>query len=190
LRRLLYITITLSIIYLILDYQAYYYGLGKGYLSKKIPKKFSIHILFAGSDLRYQGMIIDESGVGGVFLFYRGSTIYLDNNSNIENKIVVKKVLGYYFNDDNFIVKILEPGNKITTIQIIAKISKKDVSDINHSLYKITNINESKLKYINLDKSILYFQYFQLAKNISLIALVINISIFLIGLIVPSKLKW
>ena len=42
-----------------------------------------------------------------------------------------------------------------------------------HDLSIVSGFNEKDLKYVNLDKSIMYFQYFRLLKNISFIALII-----------------
>jgi hypothetical protein len=177
-----FLTLLFLLVFLILDYQSYYYGLGKGFFSKKIPESVHVKILFAGSDLGYQGMIIDEDDIGGVYLIRPSSAIIIEYpyNPNSIKQIFVTKILGYYFDRESFIVKILSSDNSIKHIKIIAQLY---YDYYGHILLEWSQFNEKKFKYINLDKSISYFQYFKLIKNLFFVAFIVMSTLLLYKLI-------
>jgi hypothetical protein len=183
-KKISFFTLLFLLLFLIFDCQSYYYGYGWGILSKKIPKSAHVKILFAGSDLGNQGMIIKEDDIGGVYLIHSSEKMPMiiegSSNSSGIKRIYVKKVLGYYFDQELFIVKILSSNNNVKNINIIAQ----QYSDYYaHTLFECKQVNEKELKYINLDKSILYFQYFRLIKNLFFLTFIIMSIILLYKII-------
>lgn len=179
-----YLLLFFLIAFLILDCKSYYYGFGEGFMSKRIPNHFSVNLLFGGSDLGYQGMSLMEKDIGRMYIIVKNNTI-----TTIDGvEVTVDKFLGYYFNNKIFIAQILDINNKIINVQVIPKRSLKDNTYIYHDLNVISTFNEKDLKHINLDKSIMYFQYFRLLKNISFIILVIYLLLNIVKLIkIQSK---
>lgn len=168
-KRSQYLLLFSLIAFLILDCKSYYYGFGEGFVSKKIPNHFSVNLLFGGSDLGYQGMSLLENDIGRMYIIVKNKNI-----TTVEGvEMTVGKFLGYYFNKEIFIAKILDENNKIVNVEVIPKKSSLDATYIYHDLSIVSGFNEKDLKYVNLDKSIMYFQYFRLLKNISFIALII-----------------
>ena len=168
------IVLLVLLVFLILDHQSYYYGFGWGIVSKKITKSAHVKILFAGSDLGNQGIIIMEDDIGSGHLIHSSEQMPIIVSSHLNRNcmegIFVKKVLGYYFNKEQFIVKILSSNNSVENIEIKAQ---QYYDYYGHELFRCKNFNEKKLKYIDLDKSVSYFTYFRLVKNLSFLILVI-----------------
>ena len=187
-KKIVVFVILFFVIFLVLDYQSYYYGFGKGFLSEKIPKSANVKILFADSDLGYQGMVVKEDAIGGVYLIHTSKQfpiITYPYNHNSDT-IYVFKVLGYYFNYNTFIVKILSYDNEIENIKITAKKYHKNPIYYAHFMEKIYQLDKEHLKYIDLDKSISYFQHFKLVKYLCL-GVFIVLSVALVGKIVRNR---
>jgi hypothetical protein len=111
-KRLYILAFSFLLVFLISDSRAYYYGYGWGIFSRKIPESAHVKILFAGSDLGNQGMIIQEDNIGGIYLIHASkdfpTIVHYLHNPHKNKAIFVKKVLGYYFDKNTFIVKIIE----------------------------------------------------------------------------------
>ena len=96
-----YLIILIGIIYLGIDYQGYYYGLGKGILVKKIPESFKI--IFAGSDLGNHGVVLKEDAIGGIYLIKSHYDAYLNST---KTDVLINDFLGYYFDKSSIIVEV------------------------------------------------------------------------------------
>lgn len=167
----------LIIFYLGFDYQSYYYGLGKGFIAPKIPKEFIV--IFAGSDLGNQGIILKENVIGGIYLVAKNRNIYLKQN----DEIFIKVFSGYYFNKKNIIVEITDNANTKRYVEINTKRGKPEYTN-----YFFSEINKENIKnyhYINLNYSLKYFKFLKLIKNIILVA----VSIFMFSILKKTLLS-
>ena len=170
-KKILFLFISLIVLYLMMDYQAYYYGFGNGWLSKKIPSGY--HILFAGSDLGDQGIIIEENNMNG-YLVRKDEVIEIENSP----KILIKKITDYFFTSHDIIVGLNDSEGNNKKIKIgIRPVNKKWKEE--HYFEEVFKINKN-YKHINLNKSLLYFKYFKLLKNLVLIFLIIVFIILVI----------
>lgn len=161
-KKNIFVILILIIIYLGFDYQSYYYGLGKGFISPKIPKEYII--LFAGSDLGNQGVILKENVIGGIYLVAKNGNIYLKQ----KDEIFIKSFLGYYFNKKNIIVEITDDVNAKRYVAINTEKVKSEYT--NYFFTEINKENINNYHYIDLNHSLKYFKFFRLIKNIILVA--------------------
>lgn len=152
----------LIISYLGFDFQLYYYGLGKGLIASKIPKEYVI--LFAGSDLGNQGVILKENSIGGIYLVVKNENIYLKK----DKKIFIKSFTGYYFNNKNIIVEIIDDTNTKKYLEINTEKKSEYIGYFFNEINRKT-IKKNNYKFIDLNHPLIYFKLYKLIKNITLV---------------------
>lgn len=161
----------LIVIYLGFDYQLYYYGLGQGWIAPKIPKDYTI--LFSGSDLGNQGVILKENVIGGVYLVAKNRNVYLDQDNNI----FIKSFLGYYFNKENIIIEITDNTKTKRYVKIMSK--RESLEYISYFFNEIDEKFIENYRYIDLKYSLKYFKTLKFIKNSIFITIVIFILLLL-----------
>jgi hypothetical protein len=158
-KKIIVCLLLLVLTFLYIDNKAYYYGQGFGLITSKIPPMYSV--LYAGSDLGYQGIIIKENDMGG-HLVRPFDSIFVQLSSGKEDKVIVKKIIGYGFKDNSFLIKVQDVNNKLITAEI----------------HGIDFVKRKKIppdyKYIDLDKSQYYFTRFFLVRKIIIILLILT----------------
>jgi hypothetical protein len=142
--------------YLYLDFKTYYYGLSRGLFNQKLPN--NLEILFAGSDLGNQGMILKESDMN-LHIVRPNDSIYLQSE---DKSIFIKKFTGYWVTDKNIIVNIKDKKNRNRYFEISVELVDKLYPNYIFKEFKILP-NEST--YVDLDKSLIYFKGIKLMKN-------------------------
>ena len=150
-------------LFLYLDNEAYYYGFGKGYVSSKIPSRFEI--LFAGSDLGNQGMILKENDLN-LHIIRKNDSLFKDE---VGKKIIINQFVGYWFDDKVIVAKLKDRRNNNRYIEVYEEVTNNPYpkficKETNYALDKL-----DRLKYVDLDRSLNYFKKLKLFKNISLI---------------------
>lgn len=169
------IFITSVILFFVFDYHSYYYGFGFGIFNKKLPKEYGI--LFSGSDLGNQGIIIEDKVMMGTYLVKPQSSIILKPS---KKEIQVNKIVGYYFTKKEFIAVIEDSFNQKINVEIrLNPVNQKWKYEF--EFYEINQINK-KFKFINLNHSIQYFKIVKLLRNILLL--------FIIGLFFYRLILW
>ena len=167
--------LSLLIVFLYLDYRGYYYGFGFGIFNKKIPKIFSV--LYAGSDLGNQGIIIEQNEMG--IYHIQGNSDYSIRTTNKEKmiwikesqEIFVKKIKGYWFNHKVLVAKVLDKNDKERYIMTYEESTNRLHPDIICEEMKHPPSEYDNLTYIDLDKSLTYFGRFRAVKNLVFILL-------------------
>lgn len=160
-------------LFLYLDNKSYYYGFGKGYISSKLPYYIRPH--YRGSDLGNTGFSFVEKDVNLDILDNLHPT-YVSNN----NKIIIKKILGYGFDKEIVIVKIEDSFKQKRYVKIYYE------KNVKFSFDEL-KFMKGDLKYINLDKSLYYFNNVKMIKNI--VFLVLCILFFYLVILGISKIK-
>ncbi|MFV5701601.1 hypothetical protein ACM55F_06980 [Flavobacterium sp. XS2P12] len=153
-------------VFLYLDSKAYYYGFGQGFLSAKIPSRFSV--LFAGSDLGNQGMVLKEKDLN-LWIINCNDSIFM---SDTEKKIMIKKFVGYWFNNKTIVAKVKDNNNKNRYIEIYEEVTNALYSNFICKEMRYPPDEYDDLKYIDLDKSLVYFKRFKLIKNLTIVLFV------------------
>lgn len=152
--------------YLYVDGIGYYYGIGKGYISKKIPDKY--YIDYGTFDTKNPSVCIMDSDMN-LFLICNEKEIMEKSQS-----VFVNKLLGYYFNESDVLVKILTKKNELKKYKIVQQ----------RFILMKSEIDTKKYKYVDLDYSKEYFIWIRLLIFILKILLVlygIRIIFLLIG---------
>lgn len=167
------VSIVLLGTFLSLDGSTYYYGLGKGFIVPKIPNRFSI--IFAGSDLGNQGVVLKEKDMN-TWVIFNNNTVPL---SNTKNKIKINIFLGYWFTSKSIIANIKDEKGNNRHIEIYEEASnslypKYFCNEINFKPVTIQGI-----KYINLDKSLEYLKKMKFIKNTTFILWLLSTIYFL-----------
>lgn len=165
----------LFITYLYLDNKSYYYGFGKGFLSSKLPNY--IRPYYRGTDTGNTGFAFVERDIE-LDIIDNLHPVYLSNN----NKIMIKKFLGYNFDQKTVTIKVRDISNKTRYIEI------QENSDKNNEdfVFKELSFTKSDIKYIDLDYNLSYFKRIKLIKNISLILSVLSL-IYLFRVLYKNK---
>jgi hypothetical protein len=160
------------VLFFVLDYNAYYYGFGFGVFNQKLPKEYGV--LFSGSDLGNQGIIIEDKEMMGTYLIRPQSTIIL---SQPKGEIQVSRIIGYYYRRSEFIVVVEDSLKRKINVEIkLNPVNRKWKYEFD--FYEINQVNK-KLKYVNLDYPLQYFKTLKFIRN-SLLFLVIAFSFYLI----------
>lgn len=163
----LLLSISVLITFFILDTKAYYYGLGKGYFSKKIP--------YYVRPYYFDGGLIDE------FVFLEeNSTINVirkDKEISITPKrdIHIGKLLGYWFDEKTIVLNILDQEGDIHLIEFFQEFTNSLYQDpyiFNKISYQPTVFYDD-FKYIDLDKSRVFFRFLKLSRFFSLVLFVL-----------------
>ena len=178
--KIILVCVIVLALFLYLDNKAYYYGFGKGYVSSKIPSRFEI--LFAGSDLGNQGMILKENDLN-LHIIRKNDSLFKDE---VGKKIIIKQFVGYWFDDKVIVVKLKDKSNNDRYIEVYEEVTNNPYPKF---ICKETNYATNKLerlKYVDLDKSLSYFKRLKLSKNISLILSALSL-IYLFRVLYKSK---
>lgn len=155
--------------YLYLDFKTYYYGLSYGIFNKKLSDR--LEIIFAGSDLGNQGIILKERDMN-LHIVRANDSIFFEGE---EEPILVKKIVGYWITDKNLQINIKDKNNKNRYFEISVILIKNLYPDY---IFREIKIIPNKSKYVDLDKSLKYFKTIKLIKNLFFI-LFLFISILL-----------
>jgi hypothetical protein len=180
-RKIILVFVIVLALFLYLDNKAYYYGLGgSGFLSSKLPPRFEI--LFAGSDLGNQGMILKENDMN-LHIIRKNDSLFKDE---VGKKTIINKFVGYWFDDKIIVAKIKDKSNNNRYIEVYEEVTnnlypKFICKEINYAPNKL-----ERLKYIDLDKSLSYFKKLKLFKNISFFLSALSL-IYLFRVLYESK---
>jgi hypothetical protein len=118
--KLIFVFIILLVI-LKIDSNLYYYGLGNGYISEKIPFNFKPY--FRGSDLGFKEFAITDGSIANIDIIGKNSQFSIDNKI-----IIVKNVKKYSFKNDTIIVETLDLNSKKQNILISSNSKKNDIN--------------------------------------------------------------
>lgn len=167
--KIIFVFIITIILFLYIDNKAYYYGFSKGYISSKIPSRFEI--LFAGSDLGNQGIILKENNMN-LHIIRKNDSLFKDE---VGKKIIINQFVGYWFDDRIIVAKIKDKSNINRYIQVYEEVTNNPYpkffcKEINYDHNKL-----ERLKYVDLDKSLSYFKNLKLFKSISLLLSVLSL---------------
>jgi hypothetical protein len=165
------LVIILATAYLIFDAQLYYYGIGFGFTSKKVPIGF--RVLFGGTDLCNEGIIIEESQLGGAQLIKEMGSFNINNNESI----FITKLLGYYFDEKCIIAKIMTTKDEIKFIKFICKEDPIFQDVVGKVIPQMEN--ENKYKYVNTNHTVEWFKRLQLFKHITTLCFLIVVFIII-----------
>lgn len=149
--------------YLYLDFKTYYYGLSRGLFNKKLPN--NLEILFAGSDLGNQGMILKESDMN-LHIVRPNDSIYIQSE---DKSIFIKKFTGYWVTDKNITVNIKDQKNENRYFEISVELVNNLYPNY---IFKVFKILPNESTYVDLDKSLIYFKGIKLIKNLCFILFV------------------
>lgn len=178
------VTITLCLallcVFLVLDRKSYYYGFGNGLISSKIPDRFEV--VFAGSDLGNQGVIIEENQMG-LWIINRNDSIFVNND---KDKIFIQDIKGYWYNNNVIIASVLDSESKKRYIEIYEESSNELYPNFICNEMKFPPDEFSDVDYIDLEKSLDYFKRLKLIKNLSFLLWVISV-LYLLRTIIKSK---
>lgn len=180
-KNLVLLLIVLIIGYLLLDYQTYYYGMSKGWLSEKIPKEY--YLDYGTFDKESPSLSLMKKDMD-LFMISNGKDICLDIYCH--KNIYVKEFLGYYFNKTDVIVEILDNNFSKHYLQTALGLNFKEVQIIEVEKYKYINL---KNRYIGF---FLFMEYLCLF-FISLILIYFIWKLFreFIGSIIPNgNVNW
>jgi hypothetical protein len=159
-KKTIFLSFILLVTFLAIDSQTYYYGFGKGFLSDKIPNRFSI--LFAGSDLGDQGMILKENDMKLHIIRANG---YISMNKG-DSKINIKKFIGYWFTSKTIVANVKDEKNNNRYINIYEEETNSLYPNFILKELKYKPSEFSNIKYIDLDKNLQYFKILKLVKNL------------------------
>ena len=149
----------LLIAFLYIDNKAYYYGQGFGVVASKLPPMYSI--LYARRYLDSSVFIVKEHDMG-THLVRPSDSIFVQLSLGKEDKVIVKKIVGYGFKYKSFFVQVRDINNKLVVAEVYG-----------YDFVKRKNI-PLDYKYIDLDKSEDYFKRFFLVRKIIMMLLILN----------------
>lgn len=154
------------IIYVCMDYYGYYYGIGHGFFNIKLPVFYFLD--YGTFDKQHPSVSVMDSDLN-TFLVHNNQSITLENGK----KIRIEKILGYYIDYKDIIVKVSDYQNKKYNIRIIPHLESEFQEEMNvdKENYKYIDI-ENREKYLGLWAFGTYFVLF--------IAFLISILIFFV----------
>ena len=181
--KIILVFIIVLTLFLYLDNKAYYYGFGNGFISSKLPHRFKI--LFAGSDLGNQGIILKENDMN-LHIIRKNDSLFKDE---VGKKIIINQFVGYWFDDKIIVAKIKDESNNNRYIQVYEEVTNNPYpkficKETNYTIHKL-----HEFKYVDLDRSLSYFKKLKLFKNISLILSVLSLMYLLRVLYKSKKVK-
>jgi hypothetical protein len=166
-KKIIFINIVLLILFLIIDSQSYYYGFGKGVFCSKIPSRFSI--VFAGSDLGNQGMILKENDMK-LHIVKINKYISIDKSNT---KIYVKKFIGYWFTSKTIVAAVIDEKDNDRYINIYEEETNSLYPNYICEELKYKPSEYSGIRYIDLNKSLKYFKSLNLIKKLIFVSWII-----------------
>lgn len=134
--------------YVIIDGIGYYYGVGNGWISKKLPNNY--YIDYGSFDKKNTSISIMESEMN-LFLVYNGEEIELGKN----RKIKIYNIKGYYFDDYDIIIEIYDFQKNIYLLKIDNdnyKFIETERKDIKNHIYINLKYSKEYCLIINLIK--------------------------------------
>jgi len=156
------IALILFFLLIVVDNQMYYYGIGFGFIAKKIPSY--VKPKFSGSD----------TGNRGFYLTERESTIHVFSmaipEKSIEGlNIVLSRINGYYFNDNKIILIVEDVYKKTYYVEILENSKVKF-----YGFESIDNDFEG-YEYIDLNVNFYFFKILRVILFFTLILIIIVI---------------